>query len=198
LTRSCGATTWCAHESAITDIKALGKLSQRHSPSIAELIFVLMSNWRLRLEPVITPLFRVWWRLSRPMTLGARTIVRDLEGRILLVRHSYSKGWHLPGGGVEIGETSMEAALRELVEEGGVEAIGAPKLFGLYANQAHFPNDHVAIYVVDTWRTCAPRAGPEIAERGFFARDALPEGVTPGTRRRLAELFDGAKISATW
>jgi ADP-ribose pyrophosphatase YjhB (NUDIX family) len=157
-----------------------------------------MSNWRLKFEPVITPLFRIWWRLSRPMTLGARTIVCDDEGRILLVRHSYSKGWHLPGGGVEIGETTLQAAVRELQEEGGIEPIGAPKLFGLYANQAHFPNDHVAIYRVDAWRTCAPRSGPEIAERGFFGRDALPEGVSPATLRRLAEAFDGAPISDTW
>lgn len=157
-----------------------------------------MSNWRLLLEPVITPVFRVWWRLSRPMTLGARTVCCDDQGRILLVHHSYSSGWHLPGGGVEIGETLPQAALRELAEEGGVEAIGAPALFGIYANQAHFPNDHVAIYRVDTWRACAPRPGREITARGFFARDALPDGVTPGTRRRLAEIFDGVDISATW
>ena len=157
-----------------------------------------MSNWRVKLEPVITPIFRMWWRLSRPMTLGARVLCTDAEGRILLVRHSYAKGWHLPGGGIENGETAREAAIRELAEEGGVEPTEAPVMISLYANQKNFPNDHVAIYRVDKWRQCKARGGPEIAERRFFARDALPEGVTPGTKRRLAEVFDGAPISDVW
>lgn len=132
------------------------------------------------------------------MTIGARVICCDEAGRVLLVRHSYAKGWHLPGGGVEIGETARQAAIRELAEEGGVEPLAAPALVGFYANQKNFPNDHIAIFRVDAWRACVPHAGPEIAERGFFARDALPEGVTPGTKRRLAEAFEGAPISDTW
>ncbi|QGZ94309.1 NUDIX domain-containing protein [Terricaulis silvestris] len=157
-----------------------------------------MSNWRLKFEPVITPLFRLWWRFSRPMTLGARVICCDEAGRILLVRHSYSSGWHMPGGGVEGGETTRQAAIRELAEEGGVEPLDPPELIGLYHNERYVRNDHVAIYRVGKWRACAPRPGPEIAERGFFARDALPEDVTPGTKRRLAEVFDGAPISDVW
>jgi 8-oxo-dGTP pyrophosphatase MutT (NUDIX family) len=156
-----------------------------------------MSTWRLKLEPVLTPVFRAWWRLRRPVTLGVRVLCRDAEGRVLLVRHGYAKGWHLPGGGVEPGETALEAGLRELAEEGGVEAADA-KLIGFYANHANFPNDHIALYAADAWRPCAPRSGHEIAERNWFARDALPDGVTPGTVRRLAEVFDGAPISATW
>jgi ADP-ribose pyrophosphatase YjhB (NUDIX family) len=157
-----------------------------------------MSNWRIRFEPVITPAFRAWWRMRRPMTLGVRGLACDAAGRVLLVRHSYARGWHLPGGGVERGETAVEALVREMAEEGGVEAIGAPLLLGLYANHANFPNDHIALYRVAEWRVCAPRDNGEIAERGFFALDALPQGLTAGTRRRLAEAFEGAAQSATW
>ena len=132
------------------------------------------------------------------MTLGGRVICCDEAGRILLVRHSYARGWHLPGGGVESGETTRQAAVRELAEEGGVEPLDPPVLIGLYHNERYAPNDHVAVYRVETWRACAPRSGPEIAERGFFALDALPEDVTPGTKRRLAEVFDGAPISDIW
>jgi ADP-ribose pyrophosphatase YjhB (NUDIX family) len=157
-----------------------------------------MTNWRIRLEPVITPLFRAWWRVSRPKTLGVRVLVLDDEERILLVRHSYLRGWHLPGGGVERGETAIDAARREVAEEAGVEAIEPLKLIGLYSNHANFANDNIAVYRIDSWRACTPRAGNEIAERGFFARDALPEDVTKATLRRLAEVFDGAPASPIW
>jgi ADP-ribose pyrophosphatase YjhB (NUDIX family) len=117
---------------------------------------------------------------------------------VLLVRHTYAHGWHLPGGGVETGETAPAAVVREMAEEGGVEAIGPPLLAGFYANHANFPNDHIALYRIETWRPCAWREGNEIAERGFFAPDSLPEGATRGTRRRMAELFAGAPVSPEW
>jgi ADP-ribose pyrophosphatase YjhB (NUDIX family) len=157
-----------------------------------------MKGWRARFEPVITPVFRAWWRFRRPMTLGVRGVALDEAGRVLLVRHTYAPGWHLPGGGVESGETALAAAAREMAEEGGVEAIGAPRLIGFYANHANFPNDHIALYRFDAWRPCPARGDNEIAERGFFALDALPEGTTGGTRRRLAELFDGTPPQADW
>jgi ADP-ribose pyrophosphatase YjhB (NUDIX family) len=198
LTRSCRDGQEGSHERAICAINRFAEAFATSFQQERKARAQTMSNWRAKLEPVITPLFRIWWRFSRPMTLGARVICRDETGRILLVRHSYSKGWHLPGGGVEIGETAREAAIRELAEEGGVEPTETPELVGFYANRQHFPNDHVAIYRVNAWRACAPQLGPEIAEHGFFPRDALPDGTTPGTRRRLAEVFDGAPISDTW
>lgn len=142
-------------------------------------------------------MFRSWWRLSRPLTIGTRVLATDEAGRILLVKHSYVKGWHMPGGGVEHGEAVAEAAMRELAEEGGVEATVPPDVFGIYVNTA-FRNDHIVLFRVPAWRACPPRPGREILERGFFARDALPEDVTKATLRRLAEVFDGAPRSPTW
>jgi 8-oxo-dGTP pyrophosphatase MutT (NUDIX family) len=157
-----------------------------------------MTSWRVRFSPLLTPIFRLWWRFRRPMTLGVRTIVTDDAGRVLLVRHSYSPGWHFPGGGVEHGESADLAARRELMEEGGVEPTAPLRLVGLYANHRNFPNDHIALYRAESWRACSASAGGEIAERGFFPLDALPEGVRAGARRRLAEIFDGAPPSVEW
>lgn len=156
-----------------------------------------MSEWRLKIEPLITPFFRAWWRFRRPATLGVRGVATNAAGHVLLVKHTYSKGWHLPGGGVEKGENARDAIVREMAEEGGVEATSPPVLMGFYANHANFQGDHIALYRFDTWRPCEPAPG-EIAERGFYAFDALPEGTTGGTRRRLAELFQGAETSADW
>jgi ADP-ribose pyrophosphatase YjhB (NUDIX family) len=156
-----------------------------------------MNDWRVRLEPLITPVFRTWWRVRRPMTLGVRGLVCDEKQRVLLVRHTYTDGWHLPGGGVDHGESALTAAQRELAEEGGVEAQDL-RLIGFYSNHERFKHDHVALYRTDAWQRCATRENGEIAERGFFALDALPDGVTPGTRRRLAEALEGAPPSDVW
>lgn len=157
-----------------------------------------MSDWRIRFEPAITPIFRTWWRFKRGMTLGVRGLARDEAGRVLLVRHTYRNGWYLPGGGVESGQTALDAVMREMAEEGGVEATAPPVLIGFYSNHAVHANDHVALYRFDAWRPCPPLENGEIAERAFFAMDALPADVSPGTRRRLAEALEGAEVSATW
>ena len=65
-------------------------------------------------------LMRFYWRLARPLTMGVRAGVFDEQGAVLLVRHSYMRGWYLPGGGVERGETTLQSVTRELDEEAGI------------------------------------------------------------------------------
>lgn len=139
-----------------------------------------------------------WYRLSRGMTLGTRSLVLDGEGRVLLVRHGYAPGWLLPGGGVERGETIFASARRELREEAAIEALEEPQLFGVYLNEAQFRGDHVAVMVVRSFRQHAFTPGLEIAEARFFAIAALPEGTTGGTRRRIAEVTAGAPPATLW
>jgi ADP-ribose pyrophosphatase YjhB (NUDIX family) len=137
--------------------------------------------------------------LTRPLTLGVRAIVADADERVLLVRHGYVSGWHFPGGGVEAGETCVEAVARELEEEAMVAMEGPPLLHGLFLNTQLSRRDHVAVYLVRSFRVLGERTPDwEIEEARFFPRSALPEGATAATRARLAEIFDSAPLSARW
>lgn len=132
------------------------------------------------------------------MTLGVRAACFDAEGRVFLVRHSYVPGWHMPGGGVERGETMKAALIKELSEEGNLELTAPAELFAVYFNNRTSRRDHVAFYRCAVRQTSPKAADREILEAGFFALDALPEGVTAATRRRLAELAGEAPVSDFW
>jgi 8-oxo-dGTP pyrophosphatase MutT (NUDIX family) len=154
---------------------------------------------RRALEPLIRRLIHFYWRFSRGATLGARAVVIDSQGRIFLVKHSYVAGWHLPGGGVETGETFLAALARELAEEGNIVMTAPPKLHGIFFNNRTSRRDHVALYIVRDFRQdYALQPNYEIIEHGFFAPGALPDGTTRATRARIAEVLEGVKVSEAW
>jgi 8-oxo-dGTP pyrophosphatase MutT (NUDIX family) len=138
--------------------------------------------------------------LFRPhLSLGVRLVALDGEGGVFLVRHSYLPGLHLPGGAVDPGETCREAAVREAVEEGGLELAGPPELFHLYWNPIGGRRDHVALFVARGARQSAPRRPSlEILSARFHPVEALPADATAGTLRRLGEVIGGAPVSDRW
>ena len=74
-----------------------------------------------------------------------------------------------------------------------------PVLHGVFFNGRASRRDHVALYVVRDFRQDAPpRPNREIVEHGFFPPAALPEGTTRATRARIAEVFEGVKVSEVW
>ncbi|HEX5229175.1 MAG TPA: NUDIX domain-containing protein [Bryobacteraceae bacterium] len=144
-------------------------------------------------------LFHLYWRFARGMTLGVRAVVLDRDNRVFLVKHSYVSGWHLPGGGVETGETIRSALQRELIEEGRIELVGEPALFGVYLNSHVSRRDHVAVYVVRNFvQNRLPEPNREIIDSGFFETQALPPGTTRGTRLRISEVTENKPQIETW
>ena len=152
------------------------------------------SVYRILLRLVLHP----WFRLTRGLTLGVRVLVRNPDGHILLVRHTYTPGWLLPGGGVERGEISEEAAAREVLEETGVHVARPLKLINVYNNDAIFYGDHVLLYLGQTTDTPSKDGNMEIAEARFFDPTDLPEGITAGTKRRIGELLNAAQAASHW
>ena len=136
-------------------------------------------------------LFRFYSRIIRGKTLGARVAVFDDKGRVLLVKASYVKGWQLPGGGVDAGETLRQAALRELREEASVEPLDRLQLHGIFSNERVFSGDHVAVYVCRKFTQGEFRANIEITAAQFFAVDALPNDLNAGARLRIMEIISG-------
>lgn len=148
---------------------------------------------------IIGRLLQPWWRLTRGLTLGAQGVVINADSKVLLIRHGYRPGWHFPGGGVERGETLESALARELLEEAGVIIKSRAQLHGMFANNANFPGDHIALFVVRQWeQPTVPKPNVEIAEQKFFTLRELPKGVEPGVRRRLDEVFNGAATTIDW
>lgn len=121
-----------------------------------------------------------------------------LQGEhVLLVRHTYVDGWHLPGGGVSRGESFQDALVRELREECALTP-KAYDLFGVYYSDRTGKRDHIAIFVVRQFEAIpGRRPDGEILESGFFDLKNLPNETSVATRRRVAE-FLGEPISSVW
>lgn len=142
---------------------------------------------------------RLYWRLTRPVTLGVRGLVFDEEGRVLLVRHSYIAGWYLPGGGVGKGETMREALVRELMEEAGLELLAPARFKAMFANFREHKSDHVGLFVIEgaTYRM-DPKPNLEISELGFFSVADLPVDISPSTKSRILEIVENRESPDSW
>ncbi len=132
---------------------------------------------------LIGSLARLFWRVTKPRTIGVRAVLTDAQGRVALVRHTYTAQWYLPGGGVKKGESIGDALLRELREEVAITDPVIERVLGVYHSRREGKDDHIVIFAVrtDTPQTAdLAKADPlEIAEAGWFALDDLPDTTSP-------------------
>jgi 8-oxo-dGTP pyrophosphatase MutT (NUDIX family) len=123
-------------------------------------------------------------------------IVRDAEGRILLVQ-SLEGRWQLPGGAVDPDEHPEEALRRECLEE--ANAIVRPtRLLGAVGGPGHrhtYSNGDEVGFVVSVYETelLAGELRPdhdETRDVGWFSRAQLEQlELSPVTRATLGELL---------
>lgn len=152
------------------------------------------------LYTVLGKLRTIYCWVFRPVTLGVKALVLDSKGHVLLVEHSYKSGWYLPGGGVDRGETALDAVQRELREEVGMRCEAMPELAnGLFYNRLDFKNDHIALFIVRDWSYLeGQKASPEIARFGFFDPKNLPPGTTTASKRKIEECLNNTISPFHW
>ena len=132
------------------------------------------------------------WVHFRDPGVGAAVLVRDTEGRVLLVRRgptSTKPGrWCIPCGYVDYGEDVREAARRETAEETGLDVdVGAPVYV---ASNFHDPQKlTVGVWFEGTVRGGRMRAGDDAVDVGWFALDDLPDLAFDTDRALLAGLL---------
>jgi 8-oxo-dGTP pyrophosphatase MutT (NUDIX family) len=132
-----------------------------------------------------------------PVAFGTNAIVDSEDGRVLLVRHSYMGGWHLPGGGVSAGEPPAVSIVRELREEIGLMQSDDPEFLGLFTRKFGWVTNLVVLYRIAHARfEFVPNF--EIREICWAVPALPPEGTAPGARRRLAEFASHAPPSPYW
>jgi len=125
------------------------------------------------------------------MTLGVRVFVQNSKGEILLVKHSYVPGWHLPGGGVDHGEDVETAARREVYEKTGITDLIGLKFVGLITNKTVSVRDHVAYFQAVTVESLDDKITLEIAGARFVAKSQLNQILPEETLNSLKQIdFD--------
>lgn len=122
--------------------------------------------------------------------IGTLGFVKDTQDRVLLVRVTYGRrGWQLPGGFLEIGESPEQALVREFREELGV-AVDVGSLMGIYYKS--FELNLALVFECKVSSQPFALASDEVSDFGYFAIEDLPDGVSSRTTAvlRIASCSD--------
>ncbi len=149
-----------------------------------------VARWLVRAGMTLAHrLLMLHWFVMRPRTQGVRAIVLSPEGRIILIRHSYVRGWYLPGGGRKPDEDPQDAILRELREEIGLEDYRAIRHIGGYEHRPTFKQDRLDLFLVEGARyDWVPSL--EIEEVGEFDPHALPAAISKRSRADIRQWLE--------
>ena len=153
---------------------------------VGKLLTLRATTWLWGALPIPIPVrTAIIWLLNPKFTVGVIGLVRDDQGRVLLLRHTYrpEAPWGLPGGGLRKGERLEECLHREIQEEAGIE-VEIESLLSAATD--------VDRKLVDMIYYCHPLPGQtlatfkpnsEIAEARFCSLGDLPQGMSSGQRK---------------
>ena len=133
--------------------------------------------------------------MSAPELCVSAVVVDD--DRLLLVRRGRGRAqgtWALPGGRVEDGELLVEAVVRELVTETGVEGVCGPLVGIVELVEGDGPHQVVLAHEVTLLESAEPVAGDDAAEARWVDLGEVVElALAPG----LAEFLHDHEVIAT-
>jgi 8-oxo-dGTP pyrophosphatase MutT (NUDIX family) len=149
----------------------------------------LLKPHRLLLRAAVTAFQaarRSVWFFTRPRVRGALAVPLTPEGRLVLVRLTYAKGWRLPGGGQRRRESAEEALLRELREEIGLTAYGEVRHLYDHEHEPDYRRATTSVFLVRDVRY-RPVSSLEIERIEQFHPSGLPEDMGEATREHVAQ-----------
>ena len=155
----------------------------------------------LRMLSLVTGLPDETIRVATPEHNGYRTpkvdvraVVFNDRDEILMVKERVDSRWSLPGGWCDVGYTPTETAVKEVLEEAGIQ-VKVTRLLAIFDKKCHdHPED--LFYAYKIFLECEAEnlelnTGMETLDVGFFAQDRLPELSTPrNTAGQIHKMFD--------
>lgn len=144
--------------------------------------------------------------LMAPFKMGAGCLIlaKESENFLLIKRSEYvpvSSTWSLPGGNVDAGESPIQAARRETLEEIGFDLADLP-LKLIYANNTYFPRFKFYTYACVVPKEFDPKLNWESDEYKWCDISSLPQPLHWGVQqlfnydkaaKRLKTFFDQQK-----
>lgn len=128
-----------------------------------------------------------YFLLKRGLTLGVRVCLQNSDDDVLLVKHTYAQGWHLPGGGVEIGEDIETTVRREVYEETGISELTDLRIVFWHHNRAISGRDHVVYFKARTTQSPSIKRNLEISNVQFFPRNLASDIVITEHKQYILE-----------
>ncbi len=131
------------------------------------------------------PLFRLYWKIFKPVTMGTKAIVIN-NNSVLLVKNINVSKWSLPGGKVDYGEIPEACILRELKEELSLDLTTVDFKLGEYVSEKEGKKDTVFVFVINLKNRDFKKMW-ELQDAEWVSLDNLPIDISPATLRRLNE-----------
>lgn len=113
--------------------------------------------------------------------VGCGVLIENDKGQVLLQKRSDTGEWCVPGGALDVGETYIQAAKREIKEEVRID-VDNLRLFGLYSGDdrmINYPNKDVVyslavIFITSDYTGEISNEDSEVLEHRFFDRENIP------------------------
>jgi ADP-ribose pyrophosphatase YjhB (NUDIX family) len=116
-------------------------------------------------------------------------IIIEIKGQIVLIkRKNPPRGWAIPGGFIDYGESAEAAAEREAKEETGLEVRNI-KQFHTYSDPSRDPRHHTVSVVFVAQASGQPEADDDAADLALFDQNTLPELIAFDHRQILEDYF---------